>query len=75
MFTADQLKNMNSQEFTQATSKLPLDLRLKLAMLAGAGEKGIGVIAGQDMMTAKSYHETLDYEALAKVLNDLEKGD
>jgi hypothetical protein len=68
-FTGEQLKKMNSQEFTKATNKLPVDIRLKLAMLAGAGDQGISVYEGTDMSNGNFFHEKLDYDALAELLN------
>ncbi len=73
MITAEQLKNMNSAEFTEACSIFPMEIRLKLAMLAGSGDKGMSVYEGKDMSNGTFYNETLDYEALAEVLNQEEK--
>ncbi len=73
-YTAEQLKKMNPQDFTQATKKLPLNLRLDLAMFAGAGEQGIGVYEGKDMANGKFSHKKLDYESLAECLNLMESG-
>ncbi len=73
LITADQLKKMNSLEFTKATEKLSVHVRLNLAILAGAGDKGIETYRGKDMSNGRFYHETLDYEALAEVLNQEEK--
>ena len=73
MITGTELKQMDSKEFTKATKNLPLETRLYLAMLAGAKEKGITTYRGEDMTTAKAYHETLDYEGLAKLINEVGK--
>ncbi len=69
MITGNQLKNMSSIEFTKACSIFPMEIRLKLAVLAGSGDKGMSVYEGKDMSNGVFYHETLDYEALAELLN------
>jgi hypothetical protein len=72
-FTGEQLKKMSSMEFTEATSKLPLEIRLKLAILAGAGDQGISVYEGNDMSDGKFINEKLNYDKLANLLNDIEE--
>lgn len=69
MVTAQELKNMTSQQFTRATEKLPLEVRLRLAILAGAGKQGVSVYEGKDMSDGKFYNEQLDWNGLADLLN------
>lgn len=74
-YTEEQLKKMSSEELTKATNFLPMDVRLKIAILAGAGNKGIQVYEGKDMSNGKFSQEKLNYKALADILNHHEVSD
>jgi len=65
---------MNSQELTQVTNKLPMTLRLDIAIFAGAGDKGVQVYQGKDMANGKFSQRKLDYKELAGILNLMESG-
>ena len=61
---ARELKVMNSMEFTNAISKLPMDLQLKLAL----SRKPITVWEGKNMSSATQSIQQVNYEALAVLL-------
>lgn len=74
--TADEARKMDAIELTNALAKafgkerLPVEIEIKIAMLCGAGEKGIGVCdpgPGGGMWT-----EVLDYEKIAEILTRIE---
>jgi len=73
-YTGKQLKEMSSQDFTKVTGKLPMRLKLQLAIFAGAGDKGVQVYEGKDMANGKFSQRRLDYDELATLLNLLESG-
>lgn len=76
MFTPDQLKQMESTDIISALSaklgrELSMTEQLKFSTTHGLSRVGKPMIVyeGQDMATAKCFEETVDYQALADILN------
>ena len=79
MVTPDQLKQMNVNEILALIEKklgkqVPVDFSITLAMLHGLKGKSLPVIDPSPFATQPYEEEALDYEGLARLINDESAG-
>ena len=61
---AQELEKMSPQDFTNAISKLPINLQLQLAI----SRKPITVWQGENMASAQEFTQQVNYKKLAEIL-------
>ncbi len=78
MYTPERLREMDTNEIAEALEaklghRLPVEFVLRLAMLRGLKGESLPVIDPSPFTAHPCVEEALDYDALAKLLNEAER--